>query len=272
MLNFKGKTIVITGAARGIGKNIAARFASLGARVVIIDMNRDLLETTAQEFTKKGWDVLPSEFDLTKTHRISEYVTNLIKRYGSVDILVNNAKAYKHNAPLSETVDNFDLAVDVSLKAPLFFSQSMINEITVKAGAVQPRWIVNISSVVAGHICRESAGYHLTKASLENLTRYLAVHGGDKGVRVNAIRPGFIVQDEHRERYSRSDNKTYRDMSRFCHPLKCVGRSDDIADATMFLCSPMARFITGQVLTVDGGLTLQDQWDLIKRFQEKLEK
>jgi len=274
LFDFTKKIIVVTGAARGIGKNIAAKFAFLGATVIIIDINTELLEKVGHEFHVGGLKVETVEFDLSRIDKISDTVKSIFNKYGSIDILVNNARAGKRTSPLSETLENFELTSDISLKAPLFFSQAVIKQTANRNDSTSDKnkCIINISSVVAQNICKESAGYHIAKASLENLTRYLAVHGGPLGFNVNAIRPGFIVQDEHQERYRHGDNEGYRKMTEFCHPLRRVGSSDDIANAAIFLSSDLAGFITGQVLTVDGGLTIQDQWDLITMYHKSLEK
>ena len=97
------------------------------------------------------------------------------------------------------------------------------------------------------------------------LTRYLAVNAGARGVRVNSVLPGFIVQDEHRERYLGADNADYRARAEKCHPLARVGFAADVAEATLFLCSDSAGFITGQSITVDGGFTIQDPWSVMSK-------
>jgi NAD(P)-dependent dehydrogenase (short-subunit alcohol dehydrogenase family) len=269
VFDFKDKIIAVTGAARGIGRNMALAFARHKGKVLLIDNNRAAVEEEAAAFKRMGLSVEPVVFDLADIEKINSFVKHLFNDFGRIDILINNARAGSRTPPFSEDPVNLDLALDVTLKAPLFFSQAMIREKKEsKTFSGTDQSIINISSVVALNICRESVGYHLAKASLENLTKYLAVHGGPHGVRVNAIRPGFIVQDEHIERYEREDNKDYRETSRFCHPLRRIGRSDDVANAALFLCSDLAGFITGQILTVDGGLTIQDQWDLVHTYYQ----
>ena len=110
------------------------------------------------------------------------------------------------------------------------------------------------------HVSLEDAAYHVVKAGLASVSRYLAVYGGPHGVRVNTVVPGFIVQDEHQQRFSRGSNSDFRSRAEAIHPLRRVGTSDDVADAVAFLCSPAAKFITGQEIVVDGGLTVQDGW------------
>jgi len=259
LINYKDKTVIVTGAVRGIGKSIARKFAEAGATVVVVDKNEKDGKSVVNEISNSGYTAEYFNLDLTDIKQAEEMIVSLVKKYNHVDVLINNARGGKRTDPLKETEENWQLAVDVSLKAPLFLSQTFINEINEEnSGAC----IINISSVAASSICHESAAYHLTKSALENLTRYLAVFGGPKGVRVNAIRPGFIVQDEHQGRYLKYDNISYRKLAETCHPLRRIGTSDDIANVVLFLCAEQASFITGEIITVDGGLTIQDQWDL----------
>lgn len=250
-MEFKNKTVVVTGAARGIGKNMALKFSQAGAEVVAIDI---------QSFEAKD-PIHTLNADLQKTGEADALIRTIISEFGGIDVLVNNARAGERTKALCETETNWDKTMEVGLKAPFFLSQALIRN-APNSGA-----ILNISSVSGGFISHESAAYHVSKAGLENMTRYLAVMGGEKGFRVNAIRPGFIVQDEHQERFHGKDNLKYRTKANQCHPMGEIGSSNDVAHAALFLCSPLAKFITGQVLTIDGGLTLQDPWDVVNHFK-----
>ncbi len=266
MSEFKDKIVLVTGAARGIGKNIAKKFALAGARVVIVDINEVDGNKCVSQIKIDGYIAEFLKIDLVKISAIESGIEYCFESYGHLDVLINNARGGTRTHPLEETEDNWNNAFDISLKAPLFAAQKYIKLIDdIKRGGS----IVNISSIASQLICHESASYHLTKAAIENLTKYLAVHTASNGVRVNAIRPGFIVQDEHQDRYWSEENLIYRNTAEYCHPGRCIGRADDVSDAVLFLCSKKASFITGQVLTVDGGLTIQDPSSLMMQFQKK---
>ncbi|NQV49890.1 MAG: SDR family oxidoreductase [Candidatus Marinimicrobia bacterium] len=259
MKNNTEKRVIVTGAGRGIGKNIALKFAESGYKVILVDNDEKRLQSVSTECQERGLKVEYYCLDLQIVQDIEKMLSRLFKKYRKIDALVNNARGGSRTAPLAETEDNWQLTMDVSIKAPLFLAQSYIEEMWK---AKSTGCIVNISSIASTMVGQESTAYHLAKSALDNLTRYLAVHGGPKGVRVNAVRPGFIVQDEHRERFSSEANLEYRKMAESCHPLQKVGKSDDIANVVQFLCSESASFVTGQVITVDGGLSIRDQWDL----------
>lgn len=262
---FHKKVVIITGSARGIGKNIARKFAQAGAKTIIADRDDTRAEKTVKEITGEGHFAGYYRIDLADVKQAEEMIFHTLREQGHIDVLINNAKSGIRTAPLTEHFENWDNSMDVSLKATFFMSQALIRE---KKDSTRSTSILNISSVAAKMICGESAAYHTSKSGLENLTRYLAVHGGPRGVRVNAIRPGFIVQDEHRDFFSSPENASYRKGAEQCHPLRCVGSSDDVANACLFLCSDQAAFITGQILTIDGGLTLQDPYWLTANFKD----
>lgn len=131
--------------------------------------------------------------------------------------------------------------------------------------------IVNIGSIAAFMACHESPIYHVAKGGLLQMTRYLAVEAGPYGVRVNAVLPGFIVQDEHLTRYASANNERYREIAEFSHPLRRVGSAEDVSNAVLFLCSSGAHFISGQTVVVDGGLSIQEQSGLLFRFENDAE-
>jgi len=256
---FEGKVALVTGSARGIGKTIATAFGTAGAQVAICDINGDTSEATVMELRKLGISAEYFVVDLSKKGEPHRMITEAAKKFGRLDILVNNARAGVRRDLLEDSEDNWDLTMSVGLRAAFFASQQAIPVMETNGGGS----IVNIGSVAAFLVSLESAAYHAGKAGLVQLTKYLAANSGARQIRVNSVLPGFIVQDEHRERYLRDDNAGYRARAEGCHPLRRVGYASEVADATLFLCSDSARFITGQAIIVDGGFTIQDPWTVI---------
>lgn len=233
-MNFSGKVVAVTGAGRGIGRNIANLFERHGATVARCDRKADMLNT-----------------DLALPYAGKLLMGDILEKYGRIDVLVNNARSNLRNALWQETEEDWDFEMAVGVKTPYFLSKYAIEN--MQGGA-----IVNVGSVTTNVVSHESAAYQVSKGACLQLTRVLAKMGASKGVRVNAVLPGSIVQDEHQERYEREDNAEYRKKTQEVHLTGGPGTSDDVAWAVMFLSSEESKFTTGASLVVDGGLTIQD--------------
>ena len=256
------RVVAVTGAARGIGRNIARSFARQGARVVLCDIDERGGVETRDQFRTEGWLAEFEHVNLSEKGAPQAMIREIANQWGRVDVLVNNARSGSRRTLIEETEDTWDAGLAVTLKAAFFASQAVIALMKDIGGAS----IVNMSSVAALVACNESPAYHIAKAGMLQMTRYLAAFAGPFGIRVNAVLPGFIVQDEHRGRYAQEDNREYREIAEFCHPVGRIGSSDDVANTVTFLCSPQASFISGQALVVDGGAIVNEQTGLLYRF------
>lgn len=254
---FEGRVVIVTGAARGIGKNIAAAFAREGATVVIADRDVDDGPMAASEI---GGEFLFT--DLAEPGGPQRMVAEAVERHGRLDVLVNNARSGVRASFESEDEESWDSGMNVTARAVFFASRAAILAMEATGGGA----VVNIASVAAVMATRNAPVYHAAKAAVVQTTRYLAAHAGPRGSRVNCVLPGFIVQDEHRERYDRDDNAAYRRVAEATQPVGRVGSSDDVAGAVLYFASGEARYVNGQALLVDGGEAVISQTALLFGF------
>ena len=243
-----GKTALITGAARGIGKAIALKFAAEGANIAFTDLVIDEngkateAETTALGVKAKGYASNAADFAQT------EGVVKLVKEeFGSVDILVNNAGITKDGLMLRMSEAQWDAVIAVNLKSAFNFIHACIPVMMRQRGGS----IINMASVVGVHGNAGQANYAASKAGLIALAKSVGQEMGPKGIRANAIAPGFIdtamtqqLSDKVREEW----------VSKI--PLRRGGTVDDIANCAVFLASDMSSYISGQVIQVDGGMNM----------------
>lgn len=265
--SLEDKVAIVTGGAGGIGKNIALALAARGAIVVVCDILESAQQSVESDFRDAGLVGSFLHIDLAQRGSPRDMVESVTQKHGRLDILVNNAKSGKRLAWHEEDDDSWDETMAVTLRAAFFASQAAIPLMAGTGGGM----IVNIGSVAGLLVGHDSPSYHVAKAGVMQMTRHLATCAGPHGVRVNAVLPGFVVKDEHRSRYEGPDNSRYRDIAEMCHPLRRVGCSDDVAAAAAFLCSSESGFISGQCLTVDGGLLIQDQSTLAFEVERAVE-
>jgi len=251
------KKVIVVGGSRGLGRFIAEEYLKSGGQVIIFD--REVPEETIRDMVKFVQIDLEG---ICRDRRLPEEVLELLS---SADILINNVRGERGNSFLNETADSVMKAVNVGMTAPLLISQIFIS---LSAHPASEKSIVNISSIASQRVGEESAGYHATKGGVESITRYLAVHAGPMGIRVNAVAPGFIVQPEHLKRFYSEGNIEYRDVAERCHPVGRVGTASDVTDVVLFLSSSRAGFVTGQTIVIDGGLGLRDGWAQANQIRE----
>ena len=226
MTQFKNKVVIITGGASGIGKSIAEQFYNQKAKVVIIDKNDC---NTKCDFFYKG--------DITKKQVIVDFTKQVIKKYEKVDCIINNAGLSKGGL-LSCSYENFLYVQKLSLAAPFMITKQLINNLNKNAV------IINISSTRAFQSQSDWESYSAAKGGIVALTHAMAVTLKGKA-RVNCISPGWI--DTLNSQFSQEDKSQ--------HPANIVGEPKDIANMVLFLCSNKAKFITGENINIDGGMS-----------------
>ena len=240
------KTAIITGATRGIGRGIAVEFANQGANVAFtysssVDAANALeTELNAIGIKAKGYQSNAAEFDTAQ-----ELAKEILKEFGSIDILVNNAGITKDNLLMRISEDDFDKVIDVNLKSVFNMTKAVIRPMMKQRSGS----IINMSSVVGLKGNAGQSNYAASKSGILGFSKSVALELGSRNIRSNVIAPGFIET----EMTGKLDEATFQSW-RDAIPLKRGGTPEDIANACVFLASDMSSYITGQTLSVDGGM------------------
>jgi 3-oxoacyl-[acyl-carrier protein] reductase len=234
---------LVTGASRGIGRAIAGRFIAAGAEVWGIGTREpaDLGERMEKAAGRLHW----LSADLGRLEELEKVIDSLIKESGGFDVLVNNAGITRDNLSFRMSLEDFQKVLDVNLSAAFLIARTVGRDmIRRRQGS-----IINMSSVVGIHGNGGQANYAASKAGLIGLTKSLAREAASRGVRVNAIAPGFINSD-----MTAAIPEEAKEKMTGAIPLKRIGEPEDIAEAALFLASASSSYITGQVIAVDGGM------------------
>ena len=241
----EGKTALITGAARGIGKAIALKYASEGCNIAFTDLEVNL--DTEKEIAALGVKAKSYASNAADFAQTEEVVKAVKEEFGSIDILVNNAGITKDGLMLRMTEQQWDAVIAVNLKSAFNFIHACVPVMMRKRGGS----IINMASVVGVHGNAGQANYAASKAGLIALAKSIAQEMGPKGIRANAIAPGFIetamtaaLPDEVREQWKQKI------------PLRRGGQVEDIANVATFLASDLSSYVSGQVIQVDGGMNM----------------
>jgi len=248
MDRLKGMNVVITGAARGIGRVIALYFAEYGANVAFtgrkIDDNFTGLENELKSFgvKVKGYVSDASDFEAAQNT-----AAEIVKEFGSIDALINNAGITRDNLLMRLSEKDWDDIMNVNLKSVFNWTKAVVRPMMkARKGS-----IINMSSVVGTGGNAGQANYAASKAGIIGFTKSIAKELGSRNIRCNAIAPGFIETEMTKELPEKVINDWLVKI-----PLKRTGTPEDVANACIFLASDMSSYITGQVLTVDGGMTI----------------
>lgn len=242
-----GKVAIITGAGRGIGAATAKKFAQEGAKVVIVDLNQNDINTTVEEITSSGGIAFGMMIDVTNRDEIAKLLNETISNYGKLDIVVNNAGITSDAQLIKMTEEQWDKVIDINLKGVFNMSQLAAKYMKDQKSGV----ILNASSVVGIYGNFGQTNYAASKWGVIGMTKTWAKELGKDGIRVNAIAPGFILTP-----MTEKMPENVLDLMKEKTPLRTLGLPEDIANAYAFLASDEARFITGTVLSVDGGIVL----------------
>lgn len=247
---FNGRTAIITGGSRGIGKSIAEEFAKEGANIAIIDVNEEALNETAEQFKNESYAVYAKVASVTERAEIEGAMAEIHEQFGSIDVLVNNAGVIRDNLLFKMTDDDWEMVMDVHLKGAFYASRAAQAYMTKNNYGR----IINISSTSAlGN--RGQANYSTAKAGLQGLTKTQAIELGKFGITANAVAPGFIETDMTKATAERIGIpfEALVEASISQIPVGRSGKPEDIANAILFFADEKSSFVSGQVLYVAGG-------------------
>ena len=248
-MRLKDQVALVTGGSRGIGKAIAQAFAAEGAKVAVVYRgSQAAADALVQELTQAGKTAIAVQCDVADYAAVEACVRKVEEQLGPVNILVNNAGVIEDGLFVTLEPDRWNKVINTNLGGTYNFCHAVAMAMARKRAGR----IINVSSVAATHVNRGQTNYSASKGAINSFTRALAVELAGRGVTVNAIAPGFIETDMS----AAVRNKAGDLIAKKYIPLKRIGTPEDVAKVAVFLASADSAYITGQVLTVDGGLSL----------------
>ena len=255
LFSVKDQIVVVSGGSRGIGAAIAGGFAERDAQVIITGREKHTLEATAQQMSGARKPVESVVCDVSSAESISNAVQTVLEKHSRIDTLINVAGVNRRKPAEEVTEDDYDFILDINLKGAFLLSQKVGIAMIERGGGCQ----INIASLNTDRPLKHVAPYAMSKSGMATMTRSLAMEWGPKGIRVNALAPGFILTD--------LTNKLWTDntMQAWGHtntPMGRLGKPDDMVGTALFLATPAAKFMTGQTLYVDGGFTAGWAWPI----------
>jgi len=245
MSEFDGRVALITGGAQGIGKAIGTLLAERGATVIVSDLNLEAAEKTVSEWTSRGREAMAIRVDVSSVEDVKEMFATVLSRYGKVDFLVNNAGITRDTLLMRMKDEDWNLVLSVNLKGTFNCMKSALFAMSKKRCGR----IVNISSIVGAIGNPGQANYAASKAAVIGLTKTVAREYASRGITVNAVAPGFIETSMTASLPEKVKETLMQQI-----PQGRLGLPDDVAHAVVFLVSDGSKYITGQVLHVNGGM------------------
>jgi NAD(P)-dependent dehydrogenase (short-subunit alcohol dehydrogenase family) len=250
MFDLSGKVALVTGSTKGIGKSIAEQMAAAGASVVVSSRKADAVETVARDMRARGFEALGVPCNVGHKEQLRHLVDATVAEWGKIDVLVCNAAANPAFGPMVDVTDEaFEKIMGTNVRSIFWLANMVLPQMAPrKDGAV-----IIISSIAALRGSNVNGLYGVSKAADAGLARALAVEWGPHNIRVNCIAPGLVRTDFARALWQDDERRTRREAMT---PLRRLGEPDDIGGIAVFLASRAARFVTGQMIVADGGVSI----------------
>jgi 3-oxoacyl-[acyl-carrier protein] reductase len=249
MNTFSNQTALVTGGSRGIGRAIVKALAGAGAKVAFVYRgNQEAADSLVREIIDAGGTALALQGDVADPTTAPRCVGAVIEQWGRIDILVNSAGVIRDGLFVRMDAEAWNTVINTNLNGTFAFCRAVIEPMALRQRSGR---IINVSSVAAEHVNSGQTNYAASKGAVNALTRALAVEVASRNVTVNAIAPGFIETD-----MSEAVRNKAGDFIKKVIPMRRIGKPEDIAQVALFLVGPAAAYLTGQVITVDGGLSL----------------
>jgi len=251
-MSVENKIVIITGAGSGIGAATAKLFAAKGARVIISDINFDHAQRVALEISQSGKSAIATQTDVTKYEDVSQLIKETVADHGRLDVIVNNAGiGPKKMVKVAEhTLEDWDQVIAVNQTGVFYCMKLALQQMMIQGSGN----IVNIASLAGLKASGKNLSYSASKFAVVGMTKSAALEYASKNIRVNAVCPGYTESALLEQLFSAKPDM--KDFLRNMTPMKRFGHADEIAEAVVWLASEDTKFITGQTITLDGGLSL----------------
>jgi gluconate 5-dehydrogenase len=256
LFSVQDRVVLVSGGSRGIGRSLAQGFAQRGARVLITGRDATTLEQTAEEISVGPHRVEFIVCDVAEPAEIPRMVDAAVQRGGRIDCLLNVAGVNVRKRAEEYSVEEFDKIIDINLKGAFLVAQEVGRRLIAQGTGGS---LINIDSLNSFRPLKGVQPYAMSKAAISAMTRGLAMEWGEHGIRVNSLAPGFILTDLTKKLWSDPTMQAWNEAN--C-PMKRLGQPEDLIGTAIFLASDAARFLTGQVIYVDGGVTCGMPWPI----------